>query len=477
MGDLSENIELCRLYGEKNAELARSGGVLTAPKDFYRDLFPEGCFERCGHTEDNKANGIFVIIKEQGAIKRLLTDELTELDDALGDKFSVMSPVSYYGKSRNGHNASELFAFTVDLDGVELRQLGNVLHQCNNKILPYPTYIVNSGTGLHLYYVFNEPLPLYPHMQRKLKDVKYALIRRCWNMYTSTIDKPQMQGIMQGFRMVGCRSKLGIDYPVVAYKFGDKVDLAEIMRYLPEDVYIPTTDYQSDLPLKDAREMYPDWYERRIINKQPRNRWHVKRDLYDWWLRKIKTGAEVGHRYFCIMCLAIYARKCDIDEDELRSDALALIPLLDTDKNNRFTQDDVIKALEVYNECYCTFPRKDIEKVSGIVLPPPSKRNGRKQAAHLQLARGIRRLKSEMGENVSGGGRPSKSALVYDWRQQHPEGSKSDCHRDTGLSYPTIRRWWDTWWGIGVREERSGEEQPQTYFEYDEDEDGELMYE
>ena len=476
MGDLSENLELCRLYGEKNAELERSGGVLTAPTIFYRDLFPVGSFERCGHTEDNKANGIFVILKEQRVIKRILTDELSELDDAFGDKFSILAPISYYGKDRNGHNASELFAFTVDLDGVELPQLRSLLHQCFNKLLPMPTYIVNSGTGLHLYYVFNEPLPLYPHMQRKLKDVKYALIRQCWNRYTSTLEKPQMQGIMQGFRMVGCRSKLGIDYPVVAYKFGDKLDLAEIMRYLPDNVSIPRTDYQSKLPLKDAREMYPEWYERRIINKQPRGRWHIKRDLYDWWLRQIRTGAKYGHRYFCIMCLAIYARKCDIDEDELRSDALALIPLLDTNPDDRFTQDDVIKALEVYNECYCTFPRKDIEKVSGIVIPK-NKRNGRKRADHIKIMNFIR---DEINQNTNwreGNGRPKKQELVLDWRQQHPEGRKSDCHRDTGLSYPTIRRWWDTWWGIGVREESSGEEIPQTYFEYIEDEDGELMYE
>lgn len=472
MQKLSETVELCRLYGEKNAELERSGGVLTAPKDFYRDLFPIGSFERCGHIEDNKANGIFVIIKPEGVIRRLLTDEHSELDDALGDKFSVMSPVSYYGKSRSGHNASELFAFTVDLDGVEMRQLRSVIHQCNNKILPYPTYIVNSGTGLHLYYVFNEPVPLYPHMQRKLKDVKYALIRRCWNMYTSTIDKPQMQGIMQGFRMVGCRSKLGIDYPVVAYKFGEKLDLSEIMRFVPEELHIRTSEYQSDLPLKDAREMYPEWYQRRIIDKQPCNRWHVKRDLYDWWLRRIRTGAEVGHRYFCIMCLAIYAMKCDINEDELRSDALALIPLLDTDPDNRFTTDDVIKALEVYNECYCTFPRKDIEKVSGIVIPP-NKRNGRKQEQHMAVMRAIQSVVNP--DWREGNGRPSKQELVLDWRQQHPEGRKSDCHRDTGLSYPTIRKWWDTWWGVGVKKENSGKELP--FVEYIEDKDGELIYE
>ena len=44
-------------------------------------------------------------------------------------------------------------------------------------------------------------------------------------------------------------------------------------------------------------------------------------------------------------------------------------------------------------------------------------------------------------------GRPKGSgtaqARVYEWRRQHPEGRKADCHRDTGLDPKTIRKWWD----------------------------------
>lgn len=29
------------------------------------------------------------------------------------------------------------------------------------------------------------------------------------------------------------------------------------------------------------------------------------------------------------------------------------------------------------------------------------------------------------------------------WREQHPEGRKADCHRDTGLDPKTIRKWWE----------------------------------
>ena len=70
-------------------------------------------------------------------------------------------------------------------------------------VIPKATYVVNSGYGLHLYYLFDDPVPLYPKIQRQLKEMKYELARHIWNKYTSTIQDVQQQGIAQGFRMVG----------------------------------------------------------------------------------------------------------------------------------------------------------------------------------------------------------------------------------------------------------------------------------
>ena len=104
----------------------------------------------------------------------------------------------------------------------------------NKDILPKATFIVNSGTGLHLYYVLEEPVPMYPQNQRYLKELKYSLTRQIWNRYTSTIKEPQMQGIMQGFRVIGSGSKLGRDLPVTAYRFGGRVSLEPLLEFIPD---------------------------------------------------------------------------------------------------------------------------------------------------------------------------------------------------------------------------------------------------
>ena len=171
----------------------------------------------------------------------------------------------------------------------------------------------------------------------------------------------------------------------------------------------------------------------------------MKRDLYDWWLHRIADEIRVGHRFYGIMTLAIYAKKCNIDEAELRRDAFALLKPYDDmseEDINRFTKDDIVCALEMFNEDYVTFPRDDIAKLSGMTMPV-NKRNWRKQEQHLQFARGIREIKAKLGDDVTGGGRPSGRHQILEWRQQHPEGSKADCHRDTGLDPKTIRKWWD----------------------------------
>ena len=444
------------LYQEKN-NLLKKYLVPVTEFEFYREVFPEGSFERQGIYEDHKGNGIAIEIFSTGKVRRFtVTDGLEQLDKLHQMDFVIMSPISYFGNSRCGKNARYLYAMAFDLDGVGMPQLKDTLHQMNHAILPKATFVVNSGTGLHLYYLLDNPVPMYPQNQLYLKELKYSLTRQIWNRFTSTIEQPQMQGIMQGFRMVGSGSKLGRDYQVMAYRFGNRVSLDDLIEFVPdsngEQQRIKGIMQQSNITLEEAQEKYPEWYERRILRKERRNHWKIKRDLYDWWLHRIHDEIKVGHRFYGIMTLAIYARKCCIDEDELRSDAYSLLQVYDemsTDELNRFTEEDIICALEMYNEDYVTFPRDDIGKLAGIPMPV-NKRNGRKQAVHLMGARAIQ----EINDKVNGtnwrneNGRPKGSGTaqkkVQDWRFDHPEGRKIDCERETGLSRHTVLKWWNS---------------------------------
>ena len=203
--------------------------------------------------------------------------------------------------------------------------------------------------------------------------------------------------------------------------------------------------------LEYYKKNFPDWYERRVVNKEParERKWIVKRDLYDWWKMKIIEKISAGHRYFGIMALAIYAKKCGISYEELERDAFGFLEILDNrteEEDNHFEIDDIMAALSCYHDNYFTFPRDSIAKLTNVDIPK-NKRNGRRQKAHLKLLQGMKKLRKEMGEYINEGGRPkgsgTKENQVKEWRKNNPEGKKAQCIRDTGLSKMTVYKWWD----------------------------------
>lgn len=423
--------------------------------DFYRDIFPEGSFERKGIYDDNKPNGIAISIATgaKKAKRFTITDELEEIDDIVNtDDFCLMSPISYIGKSRKSDNARFMYAMAIDLDGVETyEQWGFLMQQIEHGEemtsfvwgLPCPTYLVCSGTGLHLYYVFEKPIALFKNVVKELEKIKKRLTWQAWTQGASSLhDNVQYESLFQGFRMVGSITKTG--GRCRAFRVGDKVTLEYLNKFVPEQYRVESIVYKSNLTLVEAAKKYPEWYQKRIIDKQPRGTWTCKRDVYDWWIRKLKEGAEQGHRYWCIMTLATYAKKCGLEYEEVENDAYGLIPFMNSIGDEPFTEDDVIKALEAYNDSYITYPIKTIENRTGIHIER-NKRNGRKQTVHLMGARAIQEINDKVnGTNWrEGNGRKPKNEIVAEWRKNNPNGKKADCKRDTGLSKPTVYKWWD----------------------------------
>ena len=97
-----------QLYKLKNEWLGQFFEEVK-PKEFYRAVFPEGSFERAGHFEDGKANGIITIVENDKAKNRIVFDDLSVIDEVKGAEFAVMSPVAYSGRNRTAANARWLY--------------------------------------------------------------------------------------------------------------------------------------------------------------------------------------------------------------------------------------------------------------------------------------------------------------------------------------------------------------------------------
>lgn len=381
--------------------------------------------------------------------------ELYDLIDS-SNNTCIISPISYAGKNRTNKNARYCYAMVIEIDNIQPKNgITELFYSWERKKLPMPkpTYIVCSGTGLHLYYFFTQPLPMIKPVFNRLADIKNYFTTLFWNKYITTSYKSgeiQYESVSQPFRCVGTVAKNRRAY-AMAFKVGEKIPVEYFNAFLPrnkqfKDIHI------SDLPLEKAKDLYPIWYQNRIIDGKEPGHWTRNQGIYYNWIEKIKDGAVVGRRYNCLENLCSLAVQCNIPLEQVKKDCTEIAEFfeeLTESDDNHFTDYDVRCALKTYYKAdQSAYTRRIdiISKKTGIELTP-NKRNGRKQATHLKIARSTLAIMNEdNGQALQGRpkGCSKQRRIVMDWRANHPEGKKADCIRDTGLSKPTVYRWWDS---------------------------------
>jgi len=412
-------------------------------------------------------------IKNQHRI--LLADDIETWKFLEQRDFAIMSPITYVGRNRYAKNARYLYAFALDLDGVGEKQIVDVIFQMTSRSgfsdsplghSPVANIIVNSGHGLHLYYLLEHPIALYKENVPLLRRLKTALTNVVWNEKSSRLKDIQYQGIFQGFRMPGTKTKFGETIRAFQNHDAPYHSIRELNAFLGNeltDAEIKQLEGKAPMQLgvtrDEAKRQWPDWYEKVVVvgDKLPK-RWHIKRDLYDWWMRRLKNPHEKivqGHRYFCLLALAIYAAKCGITQEELINDAYSLLGRMDAlteEDDNHFTEQDIEDALMGYKKYYCTFPRNSIEYLTGLRMPE-NRRNGRSQQEHIKRITILRDIDYPDGSwrgRHKATLRSSKEArLVIDWfddfLKKNAGGDKkinvSECARATGLDRKTVRKW------------------------------------
>ena len=442
------------------AEIKEWGGQEVTPLEVYADVFKfgEGYIQKNKDDKRQVANPLGYYRQDgqkHGHYRIMFEDDFPELLKELqGADFALLNGLTYWGRKNTQQQASKLFAFIFDYDGVTKETLGNFMSGAfRGKAYPVPNYVILSGNNCHLYYVLEEPVSLFPQTKVQLKELKYALTYRMWNPYTSTEEVPQFQGINQPFRVIGGKTKTK-GGKLRAFRLNKHpFSVAELYKFVPDEAREEQIKLFKDskYTLEEAKKKFPKWYEKVIVNKdRTPQKWDIAGKvhgdnpyaLYDWWKRQIYTGATYRHRYFSIMAMVIYGVKCNVPAEQIKRDAEELKPFLTSiNKKAPFTDDDIMSAMDCLDDRYATFPIKDIEKLTCIPIPR-NKRNGRKQAVHIKYMNNQRKFKVELGE-CTNGGRPSKKKMVEDWQAVHPDGRKADCIRETGLSKPTVYRWWN----------------------------------
>lgn len=439
--------------------------------NFYRDIFPDN--ENAGelHEDFSHPNAIYLYKDEQDPKRRALRRRIM-LNDTWEEDYTefveenpmtLCSGLTYHSRANRLKDAQCMNALIFDLDGVGLNEIQSLFLRFGGdpnelRRLPMPTYLVASGSGLHIYYVFDKPIDLYPNIKLQLKSLKYDLTFRMWDYKgTTQVEEIQYQSINQSFRMVGStNAKYGS--VIRAFRTGERVTLEYLNGYAKEKnrVNLKKPFRPSQMRLEEAKEKYPDWYQRMVVegHREPK-KWDIKGKqgyaLYDWWLNHVNE-IKGGHRYFFLMCMAIYACKCDVPKKKLREDMKkALAELERVEHHNpdgsedHMHPEDIKSAMEAYDKAYYNFTINDIEHLTDVRIER-NKRNGLKQNQHLYLAR---RRKEDMKAielpMKAPEGRPKGSGTaqqrVAAYQAEHPEATVTEIARGLGISRTTVYKW------------------------------------
>lgn len=206
-------------YKEKNMVLAEYGEEVS-PFTLYEDIF--------GDTKQT-IPVVFIDEGEEQTMKHIVPMSIDEaMEQCEGRNDMLMGGCTYFNNWISKKSAKDIYSFIIDMDNVYSGTLLNALRQdwktANGEELPMPTYIVNSGTGLHLYFVLTEPIPNYKATTENLDKLYRALAiqQTTKRVYL----KKQVQWFGQDFRMAGGMNKY--NWKNTVFRVGEKWDIDEL---------------------------------------------------------------------------------------------------------------------------------------------------------------------------------------------------------------------------------------------------------
>ena len=407
-------------YNEKNMVLSEFGREVSS-YTLYEDIF--------GDTEQTVLI-VFIDDDEKKHIVPMSIDEAMEQCEGRNDV--LLGGCTYFNNWISKRSAKDIYAFIIDMDNVYSGTLLNALQNdwktANDEPLPMPTYIVNSGTGLHLYFVLEEPIPNY-HVTTENLDKLYRALAIQQTTKRVYLHK-QVQWFGQDFRMAGGLNKYG--WTNTVFRVGEKWNIDELGKQvgLKDIHFIRYGEKRTKKPTNNKGNR----------KKPNRQGWRSNRAFYDYTLKNCKDKTKEGNRYTSMCALSVIAWKCNVPQEELENDLLSLLPDYNKGATRQIKEKEIYSAMKMYNPKAMLTQRESLENWQGWEYKP-IKRNGRKQATHLKIARSTLAIMNE-DEGKALQGRPDKQKIVEEWQESHPEGRKADCIRDTGLSKPTVYRWW-----------------------------------
>lgn len=419
--------QIREMFKEKEDILQRAG-TWTNAWDFYSEMF--------GDAES------VMTVTAGDKFKAMSIEDAIETAQGRDDMY--ISPSGFYDDFYRTTHLDKQYAVALDLDGVLPGALRSILASIKEGKIPAPTFITNSGSGIHAFYFLEPALDVYAAERKELKKLYQTMHEKWGQVYGGT----QRHWMGQSYRIVSSSTKLG-DI-TTAYRIAEPWTITGLSKafgynWSPEkSSYGKATPkmlaYASDLakqhgidaPGGDSFSEVAQFIKEHAPVRPERA---GRRGWYESTFQKVLTRTKEGYRYSSLMALCVIAAKCEISEERLDADLeqIRIAWSSWTMWNERFNEDNIPSAKRCYDVSFKKVPSYKLEEwlgwefKGGVKSRPAGKRM--KQADHLAH---IARRKKGLCLTV-----------ISEYIAEHPDASKSQIARDTGLSRPTIIKYYE----------------------------------
>jgi hypothetical protein len=339
-------------------------------------------------------------------------------------------PAAFYGDFPKKELLRDLLGFVVDIDDVSYAGLENLLDEFEAEPRLEPSYLVKTGGGYHLWYVFGDPVEYRKRWLKKVDEINDALYDFWFEHAGGCVCDKACRGIPHGFRPPGSLTKGGD--PVVCFRRERSLavsitDLADTLgvSLVKRDGGI--IDFQ---PVGDEPSPTPSPVTRKGTARGTMR----ARNLYDWTLREVPQRTRKGNRYLSLFCLAGLAWGCGVAKEEVRRDLERVVADNWSNGSDPVRKHEIDSAMRGYCYDYATLRRSTREELLGWNYGPPQKRNYGDE----------HRTRSEHMEEVNEARRVRSITRLQKALKKNPDATKKELQRMTGLSYPTVLRYYDT---------------------------------
>lgn len=384
-----------------------------SPLEYYDFIFRDRANRRL-YIVENKTYGTASV------------DDLFDLAMMRADIY--IPPCDFFNNFYNLKTLSKLYALVVDIDNVAPLALEELISSARTDRYIEPSLIGNSGSGIHLYFIFSVPVDTF----RRRTPILKAMARALGEMYRGygLVDR---NSLIQAYRLPGSRTKLG-DI-MTGFRSGAAYDALELAHKLGLDASRWERVNTMQKPPDDNQE---------IKNAQEKSapptklRWAYNgTKLWEYCTWRVFRDTPIGNRYKSMMALAIVGKKCGVGKEAVRTELEKLAALWsERNPENPVSISEVPKAMTLYSSKYGRVSAQQLEEYFGWTFERKIKRRPKnerlKQDEHLERARAVKDTLMKF----------DKKKAIRDYLKNHPDASKSEVSRVTGLSRHTVIKYW-----------------------------------